>query len=132
LRDEWKDPYLGIEEIFECFYGKSSKLNRADLAEIFDDVALLAMGEDFPGTTWITPLCEQIWELEDEPENWFDRYGKLLELLYHISFIGVIEGNKKKAVYSYVDEGHKRKKELSKATHFEVHVSLRPGLDLKD
>jgi hypothetical protein len=22
LRDEWKDPYIGIEQIFECFFEK--------------------------------------------------------------------------------------------------------------
>jgi hypothetical protein len=130
LRDEWKDPYLGIEKIFECFNEKKSVLSRSDIARVFDEVALLAMDDDFPGTIWLTPFCEKIWELDDKPENWYSRYGQLLELLYRISFIGVIQENNRKALYSYTDEGRQLKKELTKGTHFEIHTSFRPVLGI--
>jgi hypothetical protein len=130
LRDEWKDPYVGIEKLFEYFYEKKSILDRSDLASIFDEIALLTIDDDFPGTTWITPICERIWELDDRPENWFSRYGQLLELLYRISFIGVIPENKGKALFSYTDEGRQLKKELSQAIYFEIHTSFRPALGI--
>lgn len=133
LRDEWKDPYIGIDKIFEQFQDARLRLSQKTIGNIFDNVALLAISDDFHGTTWLTPLCEKIWELDDVPENWFERYGKLLELLFNISFIGVGEYNQTKATYSYsqVKEERMRIAILRKAIFFEVHCSFRPALEIK-
>jgi hypothetical protein len=133
LRDEWKDPYLGIDKILECFQNKELRLDRRALGKILDEIALLVYDKKFPGTTWLTPLCEKIWELDDVPENWSERYRSLLELLFKISFIGIEEDAKKPTVYflSHAREESYLLSILKTATHFEVHFSFRPALGIK-
>lgn len=130
LRDEWKDPYLGIERVFKCFFGSKSTLNRTDLSAIFDKVAELIYEDDFLGTTWLTPYCEKIWEIGDDPKKWVERYGDLVTLLHHITFLGIIREGKNTADYAYIDKGYEVQRELMKSTNFEVHKSFRLALNI--
>ena len=108
-------------------------MDQGDLEKIFDTVALLAIDESFPGVTWLTPLCENIWDMDNIPENWYDRYGNLLELLFSISFIGIFEDEHSRVIYSYshLKEERSRIAALKKAKYFEVHFSFRPILEIK-
>ncbi len=71
LRDEWKDPCLDIDKVFEAFQRRPSRLCRKELTEILNYVAVFQADEDFRGLTWLTPLCDNIYA----PGNvsWFDR-----------------------------------------------------------
>lgn len=101
LRDEWKDPYLDIDKVFEQFRRASNRLSRAALTDILNKVAELLGDRGFRGEEWLEPICRAIWESGSDRRTWTENYGRLLELLYTVGFLGVVRG--KQAVYSYDD-----------------------------
>jgi len=133
LRDEWKDPYLGIDKLLECFRGATFRLDKPGIEQMLNAIALLPLNEHFPGTVWLTPLCDGIWEINDLPDNWFDRYGQLLDMLFTISFLGVVDENASEATYSFSPEMAQRIRGdyLKRANTFEVHFSFRPALGIQ-
>lgn len=131
LRDEWKDPYLDIDKVFECFRRRPWQLNRSELTQILDDVALLLESQTFRGPHWLTPLCEQLWSGGSNQRTWNELYGPLVNLLCNLSFLGVAQTPVKTATYSYMNPNQVQLPgEIQESTIFEVHPAFRKGLDM--
>jgi hypothetical protein len=105
LRDEWKDPYLGIEKLFEKFQRKPAKLSETGITEILDEIALLPAEMNFLESKWLTTICEPIYSGESAKKTWYEIYGQLVSLLYNIGFIGIAKGPHGRAQYSYENPG---------------------------
>ena len=72
LRDEWKDPYLNIDKVFEKFQHKPIKMDRTDVTMILDEIALLPADRSFLGSNWLTAICEPIFSADDTPKTWIE------------------------------------------------------------
>lgn len=132
LRDEWKDPYFGIEKLFRCFRGKPARMTKQQLSEVLEDIALLVVDEKFQGTTWLTPLCEHMWS-GDTTKTWEDMYGPIANMLFNFGFIGYSKSanTNSKAIYSY-DEISKVNTvmDIENIQQFEIHPAFRAALDI--
>jgi hypothetical protein len=130
LRDEWKDPYFEVDKFFNFFRNKSSQLSRSDLAEILNDVALLIADEKFQGTTWLTPMCENIWA-GDKDKTWEELYAKLTDMLFTIGFLGYKKARSNDAIYSYDDiKKVNSVNDIRTIEHFEIHPAFLVALDI--
>lgn len=133
LRDEWKDPYLDIDKIFEIFRGKAAYLDKTMITDVFDEIAILTADKGFLGSTWLTKICEPIYSAPSEKKSWYDMYGQLTELLYNIAFIGLTKGPKGQPKYSYEEPGLIQLfNSLSENIYFVIHPAFRQSLNILD
>ena len=129
LRDEWKDPYIGIEKVLDSFKNHSARLSRDAITSILDDIALLLADRDFPGGNWLNELCKYIYE---GIGDWNKMYHPLVNFFYSISFLGIVKGATGKARYAYEDLGFEYiTEELTINTYFEIHPTFQQALHLK-
>jgi len=131
LRDEWRDPYLGIDKSLKFFDGAPLKILHNDLGKILDRVAELSMEDNI--RDWLGPMFQNFWDLDNEPANWHKRYGQFISLLYEISFLGIAKNEKTSPIYSYQDPllaGQLDK--LNSTSYFTVHTAFRSALDIKN
>lgn len=132
LRDEWKDPYFGIDKIFALFRGKSSRMSREEMTTLLDEVAYLIADPSFQGTPWLTELSSQIWEIGSTERSWEELYMPLIELLFRISFLGLTKTTNGRAIYSYEEGKAEALTELSEIQYFDVHPAFRQALDVTE
>jgi hypothetical protein len=131
LRDEWKPNYPGIDRVFDLFRGAPVVLDRKHCGSLLDDVALLATDESFEGSRWLTPLTETIWNATPS-DTWADVYGRLVDLLFTIGFIGCCRGERSDLVYAHDDAtflASRRNMESCEAVS--VHPAFRDALDIR-
>src|SRR5690606_36963092 len=128
----WKDPYLGINKLFDQFRHQPSRLNRDQLVPIFENIALLLVDPAFEGSHWLRPLCELIWEAGVRSKTWHERHGRLLSLLYEISFIGLGKTQQGEILYSYQEPSYKLNGGIPEMNWFEVHPAFRKSLSMSD
>jgi hypothetical protein len=131
LRDEWKDPYKGIEKALNVFRGRNSILGINEITNIFDDIACLLGDQEFSEEgNWLNKICQPIFA---ENDNWDESYRGIIEVLYKISFIGIIKNKNQKAIYSYIDHDLIHILEpLRENTLFEIHIAFRHALNIKE
>lgn len=129
LRDEWKDPYLDIDKVFEIFRRKPSRMSQAQIMSALDDAALLQADEHFLGNRWLTPLCDDIYAAECLP--WYVMYGPLVRLLYSTGFLGLAKSAHSDAIFSYQDEERaQHSANLRDGTFFVIHRAFHQALDI--
>jgi len=130
LRDEWKEPYFGIDRALEKFRGAPNAMNQSDLGKILDEIALLPADPKFPGVVWVTELCSGIWE--SQANDWIGTYGPLVRWLFNIGFLGLMTRSGKE-VYSFSDPfATDDPAMLGKYPKFVVHRAFRPALNIED
>jgi hypothetical protein len=133
LRDEWKDPYLGIDKVFEKFYHKSAKLSNTEITEILEDIALLIGDRNFLGKQWLETMCEPMYAATSVQKTWEEIYGTLIKLLYNVGFIGITKGPHGRPVFAYDDPGLTQiNGNLSPNIYFEIHPAFRQALNIVD
>jgi len=131
LRDEWKDPYLGIDKVFEKFQQKLARMSETDITEVLDEIALLPADKNFSGSTWLTTMCEPIFAAGSAKKTWYETYGQLISLLYTIGFIGIAKGSQGRAQYSYENPGFAQfNGKLPENVYFEIHPAFRQALNI--
>lgn len=132
LRDEWKQPYLGIDVVLSQFRNKNYRLTRGEYTNVLHDVALLiAEGDKFSGFTWLEPMCQRIWAAGSSQQSWYELYGSLTKLLYSIGFIGVTRGAQLDVIYSYSDLLlTENPTSCSEDAYFEIHPAFRKALSI--
>lgn len=133
LRDEWKDPYLGIDKVFEKFHHKAAKLSNIEIEVILEDVALLLGDRNFLGKQWLEAMCEPMYAATNVPKTWEEIYGILIKLLYNVGFIGIAKGPHGRSVYAYDDPGLTQiNGNLAPNIYFEIHPAFRQALNMID
>lgn len=133
LRDEWKDPYMDIDKVLEHFRSQPFRLSRAELTKILDDIVEMPADPKFRGTIWLTKLSETIWASGSNQLTWYEWYGPLINLLYHISFLGLARGPQGVATYSYQALEHViERADLPENVYFEIHPAFRRALDIRE
>jgi hypothetical protein len=130
LRDEWKDPYMDIDKVFEQFRNRPRRFTSGVLSELLDRVAELVGDSGFLGRTWLEPLCEVIWAIGSDKRTWVENYGPLVDLLYNIGFLGIVRGQKE-AVYSYEEQDLLVKTRSGlENLQFEIHPAFQQALNI--
>jgi hypothetical protein len=130
LRDEWKDPYIGIEEVFEVFRECPPRMDIDRLTAFFDDVALLVGDESFPGHHWLRSRTEQIFY--GTGKSWYEMYMPLLNLLFVIAFLGIARSNNGDAIFFYNDPDLINNIDFnSKTAFFDIHPAFRQALNIR-
>lgn len=131
LRDEWKDPYEEIDTILRKFTGHHYQFKKKELAEVLDEVAILAEDPNFRGKEWLAPISNKIFSPDIDNMTWENIYGDIVEILYRIGFIGIARTANMKVKYSYQESGFVyQMPEISDEPLFEVHKAFRRGLGL--
>lgn len=131
LRDEWKDPYLDIDKVLEKFRHKTARLSRDNISLVIDDITMVLAERDFLGQQWLEPICEPLYAAGSTQKTWFEQYGKLINLLYNISFIGIVKGGQGRASYSYENtESILHTSNLPENISFEIHPAFHRALDI--
>ncbi|HEU5381506.1 MAG TPA: hypothetical protein VFV38_39295 [Ktedonobacteraceae bacterium] len=133
LRDEWKDPYFDIDKAFECFRSKPYRMTQHELTTVLDNIAELLADPKFLGTIWLTKLSETIWAPGSSQLTWFEWYGPLVNLFYHISFLGIAKGPQGTASYSYhALERALEASDIPANAYFEIHPAFRRALNVDE
>lgn len=139
LRDEWRIPYMGLDQVLDCFRRLPARISRAALTEALNQVALLLADQSFPGNGWLEPCCSQIWEEGSGSRTWAANYGKLVQILYQVGFLGLVkleqrrggQSTRTRAIYSYDEpELLKNLESLSDSSQFEVQPAFQQALDI--
>lgn len=147
LRDEWNDPYFGIDRVFECFRRRPWTMDLALIDKVCEDIALLLVetigdrGKDpgeatqgFRGAHWLTTLCEPMWRAGADRVAWQDRLMPVLGLLFDVGFIGFASNTRHDAVYGTDPTADLRDlvARLGPADHpeFSVHPAFRLALQM--
>lgn len=131
LRDEWKDPYEGIDKVFEQFYGCDALLSRNDFTKILDAVTAIPARYPSIGEKWMDDLTRSFLEDGDTVQSWFDLYGSLLGLLYDISFVGISDSADSVPIYAHEEAPQPKLSEVDDDTWFHVHPAFRAHLELR-
>jgi hypothetical protein len=138
LRDEWNDPFVDLARVLELFRGRPHSFGIDILGEVCEDAALLLIegGGDaahaFRGASWLTPLCEPMWQPGAYKASWRDRFGPLCEVLFDIGFLGVAPKPRHDPVFA-TDPSSSLSDLLVSATdqtEFSVHLAFRLALDM--
>jgi hypothetical protein len=130
LRDEWKDPYIGIEKVFEAFRECPSRMDIDRLTVSFDDVALLLGDESFIGHHWLDSLTEKIFY--GNGKSWYEMYIPLLRLLFTIAFLGIAKSNNGNAIFFYDDPDLINNIDFnSKTAFFDIHPAFHQALNIR-
>jgi hypothetical protein len=129
LRDEWKEPYFGIDQVFEQFRSVRVPLSRDELQAVLDNVALLPADPTFRGTPWLTQMFAAVYEAGDR--SWPEMYGEITRMLYGLGFLGSVEGREE--VYYHVEPYLiESSRALETHSRFTVHPAFRPALSIRD
>jgi hypothetical protein len=134
LRDEWKDPYLDIDQVFEAFHGRPRRLNRTQMWSVLTSVSALMEETQFGGKAWLGPLCKRV-SGQDTDAKLEEFYGPLLTLLYNIGFLGVVRTtmNGEQATFSYHEPSRLNAGlDTRKVNLFEVHPAFRYALQMAE
>lgn len=131
LRDEWKDPYLDIDKILEKFRHKTARLSRENITSVIDDTTMVLAEHNFLGRHWLEPMCESIYGVGSTKKTWYEQYGQLINLLYNISFVGLVKGGQGRPSYSYENtESILHSSDLPENISFEIHPAFHRALDI--
>jgi hypothetical protein len=133
LRDEWKDPYPGLEAVFELFRRKPMPMNKKDFTICLEEAMLLpANRENFRGTVWMTEMS-RVMLFESGDQDWLDLFRPLTELLFRIGFIGFKPETNSTALYVYDDSKYASVGTKLGATEwFVVHPAFHLALDIDE
>jgi len=133
LRDEWQDPYSGIESLFECFRAKSGILSIAEYMDLVRlDVAALLADDDFVGGPWLNEMIRPLYEPEKSPPKfWFQNYLDLSHLLWTMSFLGFSSGPGETPIFSIDEEAEWNPSSMiTEDSIVAVHPGFRTALDM--
>lgn len=128
LRDEWKDPYFGIDHVIDQFDKCGQYLGIDDLTKIFERISSIPGTHRDERLDWIDDMFSAYFDDSEDHNDWMTVYGRLLHLLFDISFIGVCDGLR--AIYSHDDSPHSPLSSITDDTVFCVHPMFRPQLNI--
>lgn len=131
LRDEWKQTYPGIDQVFEKFRGGSSVMSKGDLQERLDSAMLLLSEPKFAGVQWMTDATNAMWNSGPET-SWFEMYQPLLKVLFTVGLIGCSRSDVRRAVFYSEDPLFIDQRSNIQATRlYLVHRAFHRGLDIR-
>jgi energy-coupling factor transporter ATP-binding protein EcfA2 len=130
LRDEWKQTYPGIDQVFEKFRRSAQAMTRRDLQERLDSAMLLLSEPQFAGVRWMTDVTDAMWNSGSDT-SWFDLYQPLLRILYNIGLVGCSKSDYRRAVFysedpNFVDQ----RGNLEQVKAYFVHRAFHRGLEI--
>lgn len=131
LRDEWKQTYPGIDQVFEKFRESPMAMSRQDLQDRLDSAMLLISEPKFAGVRWMTDVTDAMWNSGPETP-WFDLYQPLLKVLFTVGLIGCSRSDIRRAVF-YSDDPlfiDQRSNVRTTRSYF-VHRAFHRALDIR-
>jgi hypothetical protein len=132
LRDEWMEPYLGIEGLLNCFHGYPAELKLTEFSDIVDlDVFNLVGEQGFKGAHWLDPMIQSIYMADgtDNQRDWAQYYGDIALLLWKISFLGIDAKGDGRVSYSYEQDQTPNLRDLdTEYSLMVIHPAFRAAL----
>lgn len=133
LRDDWQDPYMGIDKVLGCFHQRRSRLTVDEYMELVRrDVAPLIYDDSIRSGDWLEPCLDGL--LGNSPngnEYWFHDFDPITEILWKVGFLGVAQTDGSVAIYSSnADTRWNSKLMVTPASTVEVHQMYRSALDM--
>lgn len=131
LRDEWKETYPGIDEVFGVFRRSPVRMTRQEATARFDEIMLLPSNPTFEGVRWMTGLTNSMWASGPD-DSWFDLYQPVLRLLFVVGFLGC-ESSRSKVPVFFPDDPLfvESESNLERSEAFFVHRTYHAGLDIR-
>lgn len=130
LRDEWKQTYPDIDQVFEMFRGSPLVMSKLDLQERLDSAMLLLSEPKFAGVRWMTDVTDAMWSSgPDTP--WFDLYQPLLKVIFTVGLIGCSRSDIRRATF-YSDDPLfiDQRSNVQTTKSFFVHRAFHRALDI--
>ena len=126
LGDEWKDPYVGIDKVFDAFRGAKAVMTPRDIEKRLEDAALLA--SDACIAKWLLPLCEGM--LSGSATSWSSRYVKLIRFLFNLGLLGLVSPSGERA-FQYTDSSAADSESaVVRAVGFVIHPAFCLALEV--
>jgi hypothetical protein len=131
LRDEWKQTYPDIDQVFEKFRECPLAMSRQDLQERLDSAMLLLSEPKFAGVRWMTDITDAMWNSGPET-SWYELYQPLLKVLFTVGLIGCSRSDIRRAVF-YADDPLfiDQRSNLQATRSFFVHRTFHRALDIR-
>ncbi|WP_433506053.1 P-loop ATPase, Sll1717 family [Pseudonocardia halophobica] len=131
LRDEWKQTYPDIDQVFEKFRGSPVAMSRQDLQERLDSAMLLLSEPKFSGVRWMTDVTDTMWNSSTEA-SWFDLYQPLLKVLFTVGLIGCSRSDIRRATF-YSDDPLfiDQRSNIQTTRSYFVHRAFHRALDIR-
>ncbi|MBK1785668.1 P-loop ATPase, Sll1717 family [Prauserella cavernicola] len=131
LRDEWKQTYPDIDQVFEKFRESPLAMSKQDLQERLDSAMLLLSEPKFAGVRWMTDVTNAMWNSGPDT-SWFDLYQPLLKVLFTVGLIGCSRSDIRRAVFYsedplFIDQ----RSNVQTTRSFFVHRSFHRALDIR-
>jgi hypothetical protein len=131
LRDEWKETYPDIDQVFEQFRGGPSTMSKQDLQDRLDSAMLLLSEPKFAGVRWMTDVTDDMWNSGPET-SWFDLYQPLLKVLFTVGLIGCSRSDIRRATFYSEDPLFIDQRSNVQATRsYFVHRAFHRALDIR-
>lgn len=131
LRDEWKPTFPDIQKVFGLFRKASLPISKKQFTKYLEEAMLLLSDPGFNGVRWMTALSEKMWTATGD-QSWADLYQPLTQMLYEISFVGLIFPGSRTAIYSYDDPAlSDNLSAMEKVESFSIHPAYHMALDIR-
>lgn len=121
LADEWKDPYIDINMIYEKFNATNMPLMKEELKRVIDEIILLSANRKYKGNAWLEGITNYCIEKKGEIDE--EAYISIIELLLRMGFIGIKYSNESKIEYM----GDLKLISISKRKIEEIRLYIHPA-----
>lgn len=132
LRDEWKNPYGGIEKLLYCFSGEPRVMTAKRFREIVDKRIIDSL-ESSPRLSdpWWQEVIRPVTEPASSSSNWDEMYMSIATLLFSIGFLGVSSAPEDDATFIYSARSAAKQELVRISPYFQVHLAFDKALRLK-
>lgn len=132
LRDEWKNPYGGIEELLYCFAGEPRVMTAQRFREIVDKriVESLESTSRLPDPWW-KEIIRPFTESASNSSDWDEMYASIATLLFSIGFLGVSNSPNDEASFVYSIRSVAKQELVRRSPLYQVHLAFDKALRLK-
>lgn len=121
LADEWKDPYIDINMIYEKFNATNMPLMKEELKRVIDEIILLSANRKYKGNAWLEGITNYCIEKKGEIDE--EAYISIIELLLRMGFIGIKYSKESKIEYM----GDLKLISISKRKIEEIRLYIHPA-----
>ncbi len=133
LRDEWAKPYADLNRVLQKFRARPYRMTRAELFGVLEEVAVLVGDEGFAGKGWLSELLGEFWKPGSGQEAWEEAYSRIVDVLYGISFLGIVRKPGNQPIYSYeMNAPASIRNDVTHTAEFCVHPAFRSALESRE
>jgi hypothetical protein len=131
VSEEWEVPYPGLLTVLQQFRGQSPRLPLGALQTLVERVCLLCGDSQFANHPWLSTRCEALLSFRARHRTWEANYGKIVNLLYEICFLGIVNGRRREPLFSFDDDAPVAITEtIAQTSEFTIHPAFWSALEI--